>query len=103
MICLGIETTAHTASLSIVDDKGRIIFENRDMYTREDGGIIPSDAALHHKKIFPLLGTSMSIAGNWIIINGLGKNLGLSHCCHCEPQRGNLVNQKTRSPRCGSQ
>src|SRR3989338_1024964 len=55
MICLGIETTAHTASLSIVDDKGRIIFENRDMYTREDGGIIPSDAALHHKKIFPLL------------------------------------------------
>ena len=55
MICLGIECTAHTASLAIVDDEGKIIFETRDMYTREDGGIIPSDAALHHKKIFPLL------------------------------------------------
>jgi len=55
MISLGIESTAHTASLAIVDDKGKIIFETRDMYTRQDGGIIPKEAGLHHKKIFPEL------------------------------------------------
>jgi len=55
MICLGIEGTAHTASLALVDDKGKILGEVRNMYTREGGGIIPSEAALHHKKIFPEL------------------------------------------------
>jgi len=55
MICLAIESTAHTASLAIVNDKGKILHEDRDMYTREEGGIIPLDAAKHHKKIFPVL------------------------------------------------
>ena len=55
MICLGIESTAHTASLALVNDKGKIIFEAREMYTREDGGIIPKECAEHHNKIFPEL------------------------------------------------
>ncbi len=60
MICLGLESTAHTASLAIVNDKGKILSEVRDMYTREDGGIIPIDAAEHHKKVFPLLLESLT-------------------------------------------
>ena len=55
MICLGLESTAHTASLALVNDKGKIIFEAREMYTREDGGIIPKECAEHHNKIFPEL------------------------------------------------
>lgn len=34
MISLGIETTAHTFGISIVNDKGEILAEARDMYTR---------------------------------------------------------------------
>ncbi|MEK6835103.1 MAG: KEOPS complex N(6)-L-threonylcarbamoyladenine synthase Kae1 [Nanoarchaeota archaeon] len=48
MISLGIESSAHTFSVSLVNDKGKILSEKRDMYTREDGGIIPSEAAKHH-------------------------------------------------------
>lgn len=51
MISLGIESSAHTFSVSLVNDKGEILSEKRDMYTREDGGIIPNDAAKHHKEI----------------------------------------------------
>jgi len=55
MICLGIEGTAHTAAVAIVNSKGEILCDNRDMYTKKTGGIIPSEAAQHHKKIFPKL------------------------------------------------
>lgn len=51
MICLGIEATAHTFGASCVTDKGEILTDVRDNYTTERGGIIPSDAALHHKKV----------------------------------------------------
>ena len=55
MITLGIESTAHTAALGIIDDKGRIIADEKDMYVTEKGGLIPLDIAKHHKKIFPEL------------------------------------------------
>ncbi len=55
MICLGIEGTAHTASIALVNDKGEILIEERDMYKKEDGGIIPNECAMHHKRIFPKL------------------------------------------------
>jgi N6-L-threonylcarbamoyladenine synthase/protein kinase Bud32 len=51
MISLGIESSAHTFSVSLVNDKGKILSEKRDMYKREDGGIIPIDAAKHHKEL----------------------------------------------------
>jgi universal protein Kae1 len=51
MILLGIESTAHTFSVALINDKGKILSEKRSMYTREDGGIIPSDAAKHHNNI----------------------------------------------------
>ena len=51
MISLGIESSAHTFSVALVNDKGEILAEARDMYTREDGGIIPADAARHHREI----------------------------------------------------
>ena len=55
MKILGIESTAHTASVSIIDSKGKIWVDKRDMYQTKKGGIIPSEAALHHKKVFPEL------------------------------------------------
>lgn len=47
---LGIETTAHTFGAGIVD-RGKILSNIRDSYTTEKGGIIPMNAAKHHKDI----------------------------------------------------
>ena len=51
MICLGIEGTAHTFGVAIVDSKKKILADFRDAYTNEKGGIIPQDAAKHHREI----------------------------------------------------
>ncbi|MBI4439998.1 bifunctional N(6)-L-threonylcarbamoyladenine synthase/serine/threonine protein kinase [Candidatus Woesearchaeota archaeon] len=48
MICLGIESTAHTFGIGIVDDKGNILANEKDSYTTESGGMIPSEASEHH-------------------------------------------------------
>ncbi|HLD15958.1 MAG TPA: KEOPS complex N(6)-L-threonylcarbamoyladenine synthase Kae1 [Candidatus Nanoarchaeia archaeon] len=49
--CLGIETTSHTFGVGIIDGKGNIFADIRDMYKGKPGwGIIPSEAAQHHKK-----------------------------------------------------
>jgi N6-L-threonylcarbamoyladenine synthase len=49
-IILGIESTAHTFGIGIVKN-GKIIANVKDTYTTKEGGIIPSEAAEHHKKI----------------------------------------------------
>ena len=46
---LGIESTAHTFGIGIVDN-GKILSNVKDSYTTKSGGIIPIDAAKHHSK-----------------------------------------------------
>jgi N6-L-threonylcarbamoyladenine synthase len=50
MICLGIESTAHTFGIGIIKDK-KILANVRDSYETEKGGIIPSEASKHHVKV----------------------------------------------------
>jgi len=45
---LGIECTAHTFGVGIVNN-GKILANIKDTYTTKKGGIIPMDAAKHHK------------------------------------------------------
>lgn len=47
---LGIESTAHTFGVGIVN-KGKILANVKDSYMTEKGGIIPIEAASHHNKI----------------------------------------------------
>ncbi len=47
-LCLGIESTAHTFGVGIVDDKGRILANSLNAYKTEKGGMIPADVARHH-------------------------------------------------------
>jgi glycoprotease/Kae1 family metallohydrolase len=47
---LGIECTAHTFGVALVEN-GNILINKRDMYTTSEGGIIPSESAEHHKNI----------------------------------------------------
>jgi N6-L-threonylcarbamoyladenine synthase len=48
MICLGIESTAHTFGVGIVDDKGRVLANVKDSYVNPKGGIHPTEAKEHH-------------------------------------------------------
>jgi len=51
MICLGIESTAHTFGIGICDSKGRILANERSVYKPKKGwGIVPMDAGKHHEK-----------------------------------------------------
>ena len=51
MICLGIESTAHTLGIGIVDSSGRILSNIRDMYIPLRGGIHPREASDHHMAV----------------------------------------------------
>ena len=51
MIILGIESTAHTFGIAIVNDKGKVYCNVKDTYTTEKGGIIPVEAAKHHERV----------------------------------------------------
>ncbi|MEM4230447.1 MAG: KEOPS complex N(6)-L-threonylcarbamoyladenine synthase Kae1 [Candidatus Pacearchaeota archaeon] len=46
---LGIESTAHTFGIALCKE-GKILANVKDTYTTEKGGIIPQDAAKHHKE-----------------------------------------------------
>jgi len=49
ILCLGIESTAHTFGSSIVSDDGRILSDIRSLYVPSPGsGIHPREAAQHH-------------------------------------------------------
>jgi universal protein Kae1 len=55
MAVLGIETTAHTASIGIVDGKANVLALASDAYRPTAGGIHPREAANHHAQVFPEL------------------------------------------------
>ncbi len=49
VLCLGIESTAHTFGVSIASDEGRILEDAKEVYKPAPGaGIHPRDAAQHH-------------------------------------------------------
>lgn len=52
VLIIGIESTAHTFGVGFVK-AGKILANEREMYTTEEGGIIPVDSAEHHRKLAP--------------------------------------------------
>jgi N6-L-threonylcarbamoyladenine synthase len=50
MICLGVESTAHTFGVGIVKDEN-VLANIRDMYVPKKGGIHPREAAEHHSEV----------------------------------------------------
>lgn len=51
-ICLGIETTAHTFGIGIVDSNGKVLANEKHAYTSEGEGMIPRLVAEHHIEVF---------------------------------------------------
>ncbi len=50
-ICLGIEGTAHTFGVGIVDSAANVLANEQSMYVPEKGGIHPREAANHHAEV----------------------------------------------------
>jgi len=48
MLCLGIESTAHSLGVGIVDSSGKVLANEKSIFTTEQGGIHPRKAAEHH-------------------------------------------------------
>ena len=53
MICLGIESTAHTFGIGILNDEKILSNEKSVYYPKKGSGIIPRDAAQHHVENAP--------------------------------------------------
>lgn len=51
MICLGIESTAHTFGVGIVSFDGKILANEKHSFTTQKGGMIPNEVAEHHERV----------------------------------------------------
>jgi len=61
---LGIEGTAHTVGVGIVDEQCRVLANVYDMIRPEKGGIHPREAANHHAEmVVPLIRKAADVAG----------------------------------------
>jgi len=64
MITLGIESTAHTLGIGIVNEKKQILANIKDSFTTEKGGMIPFQAQKHHVELCDkLLNQALDKAG----------------------------------------
>jgi N6-L-threonylcarbamoyladenine synthase len=67
MICMGIESTAHTFGVGIVRQEGsevEVLANVKDAYTSEKEGIVPNEAANHHVACFEqVLSDALAKAG----------------------------------------
>ncbi|MFH1399839.1 MAG: bifunctional N(6)-L-threonylcarbamoyladenine synthase/serine/threonine protein kinase [Candidatus Woesearchaeota archaeon] len=83
MICLGIESTAHTFGVGIVDGK-RVVANIKDAYSTKSGGIIPFKAAEHHVDVCEKVITdALNIAGltiKDIELIAFSQSPGLGNC-----------------------
>lgn len=56
MLCLGIESTAHTFGVSVVSSDGKVLSDVKDAYKAPPGsGIHPREASRHHSEAAPKL------------------------------------------------
>ena len=51
MLCIGIESTAHTFGVGIINDKGKVLANVIDAFHTEKGGLIPNELAKHHNEV----------------------------------------------------
>lgn len=84
-IALGVESTAHTFGIGIVDEKGKILADSRSSYKPPKGwGIKPVDAASHHEeakeKILADALKQASLSLNDIDIVSYAQGAGLPPC-----------------------
>ncbi len=84
MLCLGIEGTAHTVGVGIVDERAKVLANVYEMVRPETGGIHPREAANHHaERVVPLIRKAADVAGlklDGIDVVAFSQGPGLGPC-----------------------
>jgi universal protein Kae1 len=85
MICLGIESTAHTFGVSIVNDKDKKVLSNViNAYKTTKGGLIPAEVADHHVEVLDeALNMAFEKAGvkpEQVDLIAFSQGPGIGHC-----------------------
>ncbi|MEW6295459.1 MAG: bifunctional N(6)-L-threonylcarbamoyladenine synthase/serine/threonine protein kinase [Candidatus Diapherotrites archaeon] len=84
MLALGIESTAHTYSVGIVDKKCNVLANEKKSYTSKDAGIHPREAAdAHYRNAPELVTAAMQKAGiefNELDLIAFSRGPGLGPC-----------------------
>jgi universal protein Kae1 len=106
MLCLGIESTAHTFGVGICDGKGKILANEKDTYKPKAGwGIIPMDAKKHHEDVCgPLLAKALEKAGlqeKDIDIISFSQGPGLPPCLYAGLNFSTALAKRLKKPLLG--
>ncbi len=106
MLCLGIESTAHTFGIGVSDGKGTILANQRDTYKPKKGwGIVPMDARKHHEEVAEsVMEASLKEAGKTsddIDIIAFSRGPGLPPCLYAGLNFSMELAKKLKKPLLG--
>lgn len=106
MICLGIESTAHTWGIGIVTEKGKILSNVWDMYRPASGwGIEPIKAKKHHEemkdKILERALKEANIDLKDVDLVSFSQGAGLAPCLYVGFEFGKELSKKIKKPLIG--
>src|SRR3989338_1302454 len=105
MICLGIESTAHTFGVGIIGSDGKILANVKDSYTTEKGGIHPSEAKKHHEvvcdKVIENALISADIKAHEIDLISFSQGPGLAPCLIVGMEKAKELSKKLNAPLVG--
>ena len=83
-LILGIESTAHTFGIALVDSSGTVLANERDAFTTEEGGMIPNQVAQHHVNVCgDVVKKALACAGKTmkdVDIIAFSQSPGIGHC-----------------------
>ena len=104
MICLGIESTAHTFGIGIVKDK-KVLANEKHSVTTKTGGIIPSKAADHHVEkcgeVFDAALLKAGISMDVVDVIAYSQSPGIGHCLRIGAMFARTVAVKYNKPLVG--
>lgn len=104
MICLGIESTAHTFGIAVMDDK-KELSSAVSTFTTEQGGMNPPVVAEHHKKakdgVLKQALSEANVSLEDISLISFSKGPGLAPCLHVGKNLAIELAQKTKAPLIG--
>lgn len=102
MIALGIEGTAWSLSIGVVDEEGVIALEN-DPYIPKEGGIHPREASQHHSERLPSLLSRVfeKVDKNSIDVIAFSQGPGMGPCLRVVATAARLLAIKLEKPLVG--
>ena len=105
VICLGIETTAHTFGIGIVDEDGKILANCKDSFTTKEGGMVPYEASEHHVKVIDKVITEAldkaKLSVKDINLIAFSQSPGLGHCLRIGTFAARVLAKKLNIPLIG--